>query len=301
MDRRDYYKILGVSSAATEQEIKRAYRELARRYHPDVNPDDSEAENRFKEINEAYAVLNDAEKRAKYDRFGASWQQGGRAASDWRGSPASSPYRRSPRTENGGGSGIFSDVFNAIFGDTRGRAEPDKTPIRGFDVDVQVRISLEEAYTGTTCTIDQEVTGRSFSATIPPGARTGTKVRFAGQGKRGFAGGERGDLYVVVTVDEHPIFDRTGDDLHVELKIDLYTAVLGGEARVPAFSGDVLLKIPPGTQSGKKIRLLAKGMPRLKNPNEYGDLFVKPLIQIPTNLSDTELELYRHLRRLRQS
>ena len=297
MNHQDYYKTLGISPQATEQEIKRAYRELARRYHPDMNPNDESAENRFKQINEAYAVLNDPEKRAKYDRFGSRWDR--RSTAEWGQNAAGQSRRR--RTEN---NGIFSDMFGAIFGEgsTRTtRTNPDKTPIRGFDIDVQVRISLEEAYLGTTCTISSDVAGRDFTANIPRGARTGTKVRFAGQGKRGFAGGERGDLYVIVTVEDHAVFDRDSDDLQVEVKIDLYTAVLGGEARVPTFSGDVILKVPSGTQSGKKIRLLGKGMPRLKNPSEFGDLFVIPLIQIPSNLSDTELEIFQHLRELRQS
>lgn len=300
MRQHDYYQILGVSSSATEQEIKRAYREMARRYHPDLNPDDDEAENQFKRINEAYAVLSDADKRARYDRFGSAWQQSGQAAgADWRRTQnRSSATRQRNATSNG----LFSDLWNSLFGDSgvrsRSEAERNKTPIRGFDIDIQTTISLEEAYTGTICKINKP-NGQEFNAQIPAGARTGTKVRFAGQGKRGFAGGEPGDLYVVVTVDEHDVFVRDGDDLHVELRIGLYTAVLGGDTRIPTMTGEVKLKIPPGTQSGQRIRLLGKGMPRIKNPKEFGDLFVRPLIQIPTKLSDTELELFQHLRSLR--
>lgn len=302
MAQRDYYKVLGVNANATDQEIKRAYRELARRFHPDVNPDDAAAEDRFKEINEAYAVLSDADKRARYDRLGSiAFQR--RQTTEWSRNATANPRRRT-NFETGSGS-IFADFLNALFGDgsrTRPRTDYDnKTPIRGFDIEVEATISLEEAYRGTTARITHEDTGRHFTANIPAGARTGTKVRFAGQGKPGFAGGERGDLYVVITVEEHPTFTRDGDDLHVELKIDLYTAVLGGDIKVPTLNSDVVLKVPPGTQSGKLVRLLGKGMPRLKNPKEFGDLMVRPLIQVPSELSDTELELFRHLRSLRQS
>jgi curved DNA-binding protein len=291
----DYYAILGVSASATEQEIKRAYRELARRYHPDLNPNNKEAENRFKEINEAYAVLSDADKRARYDRFGSNWQQSQRTATgEWRRARARDS---SSRSRSGG---MFSDFLSSLFGENTARSETEsnKTPIRGFDIDIQASITLEEAYAGTVCRVTKPG-GQQFNAQIPAGSRTGTKVRFAGHGKRGFAGGEPGDLYVVVEVQQHDTFDRDGDDLHVELRIGLYTAVLGGEARIPTMTGDVKLKIPPGTQSGQRIRLLGKGMPRLKNPKEYGDLFVRPLIQIPTKLSETEQELFEHLRSLR--
>lgn len=291
---RDYYKVLGVSSNASVREIKQAYRELARRYHPDLNPDDEQAETRFKEINEAYAVLSDGEKRARYDRFGTITPQPKRT-------PGGGAHS-APRSHAESKRGVFSEFLNALFGDTaHPRTASNKTPIRGFDVDVHVSISLDQAYTGTVCKITSDETGREFSAHIPAGAKTGTRVRFGGQGKRGFAGGERGDLYVVVKVHDHPVFDRDGEDLHVDLKIDLYTAVLGGEAIISTLSGDVVLKVPAGTQSGSRIRLLGKGMPRLRNPKEFGDLFVRPLIQVPTNLSDTQLELFEHLRSLHRS
>lgn len=300
MAQQDYYKVLGVNANATDQDIKRAYRELARRYHPDVNPNNADAENRFKEINEAYAVLSDADKRARYDRLGPMGYQR-RQTSEWSRGATTTNRRRNP-VESGTGS-IFADFLNALFGDaSRSRPRNDyenKTPIRGFDIDVDVTISLEEAYRGTTARITHQDTGRQFTANIPRGARTGTKVRFAGQGKPGFAGGDRGDLYVVVTLEEHDTYTRDGDDLHIELKIDLYTALLGGDIKVPTLEGDVTLKVPAGTQSGRVIRLLNKGMPRLKNPKEHGDLWVRPLIQIPTDLSDTELELFRHLKSLR--
>lgn len=302
MEYRDYYRTLGVPRNATEKEIKRAYRDLARRYHPDLNPGDKDAENRFKEINEAYEVLSDRDKRARYDQLGPNWQRS--VGFDWgRWASSGSSNRRSSRVQydSEGSGSIFSDFFNAVFGDggRSSHTRSQKKPIRGRDVEVTVTISLEEAYRGTTRKISNGDRRHQFTAHIPPGARDGTKVRFAAQGKSGFAGGEHGDLYIIVAVDEHPIFERDGDDLYMDLKVDLFTAVLGGEIRVPVLNGDIMLRIPPGTQSGQRIRLQDKGMPYLRNPNQRGDLYVRPLIQIPTELKEPEIELFERLRSLR--
>lgn len=313
MEYRDYYQVLGIPRTATEQEIKRAYRKLARQYHPDLNQGDKQAEVRFKELNEAYEVLSDPEKRSRYDQLGSSYQQwqhlGGTGNFDWSRWAANSPSNSGSRQrtsrvqyDTSGSSGIFSDFFNSIFGDSSGRTRNEtsaKKPIRGRDIEVEVSITLEEAYQGTTRQIDHSSNSRQFTANIPRGAREGTKVRFAGQGKSGFAGGESGDLYIVVAVQDHPIFERDGDDLYMDLKLNLYTPVLGGEVRIPTLKGDVKLRIPPGTQSGQRIRLKNKGMPHLRNPEKYGDLYVRPLIQIPTDLSDEEYELFEQLRELR--
>lgn len=317
MEYRDYYQILDVPRTANEQEIKRAYRKLARQYHPDLNQGDRNAEARFKELNEAYEVLSDAEKRARYDQLGSSYQQwqhmGGSGNFDWSrwaSNSAGSPNgmnQRSSRVQydTTGSGGIFSEFFNSIFGDsnntsrTRSSESSTKKPIRGRDIEVDVSITLEEAYHGTTRQIDHGNRSNQFTANIPRGSRNGTKVRFAGQGKSGFAGGEQGDLYIVVSMQDHPIFERDGDDLYMDLKLSLYTPILGGEVRIPTLKGDVKLKIPPGTQSGQRIRLKNKGMPQLRNPDRYGDLYVRPLIQIPTDLSYEELELFEQLRELR--
>ncbi|NDJ85889.1 MAG: J domain-containing protein [Chloroflexi bacterium] len=311
MAQRNYYQILGITRDASDKEIKRAYRELARRYHPDLNPGDEEAENRFKEINEAYEVLSDPDKRSRYDQMGPFWQRssGGNGFNwtRWSSTPSNTDHRNRnwhmPYEEANGSGGIFSDFLGTLFGDTSSRARNDsrarKKPIHGSDLEVDINITLEEAYEGTIRKITSSETGRDFNAQIPRGARSGTKVRFAAQGKRGFAGGERGDLYVIIHVEPHHLFERNGDDLHMDLRLDLYTAVLGGDVRIPTLGGDVMLRIRSGTQSGQLIRLSQKGMPRLHNTSEYGDLYVRPLIQVPTELNERELDLFKQLRNLR--
>jgi len=312
MEYKDYYRILGVDRNATDKEIKQAYRRLARKYHPDVNPGDKEAEERFKEINEAYEVLSDPEKRRKYDQLGASWQQWQRMGGNPRDFDWSQWFSREwpggrVHVEYGDlgdlfGEGIFSDFFRAIFGDvgTRPRArwwEARPRYARGQDYEQPVEISLEEAFRGTKRVLEKD--GRRLEVTIPPGVKTGSRVRIAGQGGPGIGGGRPGDLYLKVTVLPHPIFKRQGDDLHCEVPVDLYTAVLGGEVRVPTLEGDVMLKIPPGTQGGQTFRLRGKGMPNLRNPRQRGDLYVKVQVQVPQNLSQRERELFRELAKRR--
>ncbi len=308
MEYKDYYRILGVDRNATEKEIKQAYRRLARKYHPDVNPGDKEAEERFKEINEAYEVLSDPEKRRKYDQLRASWQQWQRMGGDPRDFDWSQWFSREwpggrVHVEYGDlgdlfGEGIFSDFFRAIFGDvgTRPRVrwwEARPRYARGQDYEQPVEITLEEAFRGTKRVLERD--GRRLEVTIPPGVKTGSRVRIAGQGGPGIGGGRPGDLYLKVTVLPHPIFERRGDDLHCEVPVDLYTAVLGGEVRVPTLEGDVMLKIPPGTQGGQTFRLRGKGMPNLRNPRQRGDLYVKVRVQVPQDLSQRERELFREL------
>jgi len=314
MEYKDYYKILGVNRNASEEEIKRAYRKLARQYHPDVNPGDKAAEERFKEINEAYEVLSDPEKRRKYDQLGSSWRQWQHMGRDPRGFDWSQWF--SPGWPGGGRvrveygdvgdledflSGMgFSDFFQAIFG---GMGAPrtgwrEVRPRRGQDYTQPVEITLEEAFRGTTRVIQKD--GRRLEVKIPPGVRTGSKVRVAGEGGPGIAGGASGDLYLEVRVLPHSIFERDGDDLRCEVPVSLYTAVLGGEVRVPTLSGDVMLKIPPETQGGRTFRLRGKGMPNLHNPKKHGDLYAKLRIQVPQKLSQREKELFRQLASLRQ-
>jgi len=315
MEYKDYYKILGVPRNATEKEIKQAFRRLARKYHPDVNPGDPEAEARFKEINEAYEVLSDPEKRAKYDQLGADWQRwqrmGGRPEDfDWsRWTTGAGPGGQRVYVRYGtpedledlfGGSSPFSDFFAQIFGGVgAGRGfEFRPRPRRGRDLEHEVEITLEEAYRGTTRLLTKD--GRRLEVKIPPGVKTGSKVRIAGEGEAGVAGGQAGDLYLRIKVLPHPRFERRGDDLYTEVPVDLYTAILGGEVRVPTLNGSVILTIPPETQNGRVFRLRGKGMPRLNRPHERGDLYATVQVRLPQGLSSRERQLFEELARLRK-
>ena len=304
MDYKDYYKILGVSKSATEKEIKSAYRKLAQKYHPDRNPGNPKAEDKFKEINEAHEVLGDPQKRAKYDQLGSSyaqWERAGRPGGgfdfgQWtsgRSGGTRVEYRDLNDLFGGGG---FSDFFTSLFGG--GFGEPatrtSTRRVRGADMEQPVEVSLEEAYHGTERTLTKGE--RRLTVKIPPGARTGTKVRVAGEGSLGQISG---DLFLVVNVRPHARFRREGDDLHVDMPIELYTALLGGEVRVPTLIGDVVLTIPPETQSGRTFRLAGKGMPKLRQPNEHGDLYAHAVIRIPTQLTDAERKLITQLAALR--
>ncbi|MGI6209206.1 MAG: DnaJ C-terminal domain-containing protein [Anaerolineae bacterium] len=310
MEYKDYYKVLGVSRDATEDEIRKAYRKLARKYHPDVNPNDKEAANRFKEINEAHAVLSDPEKRRKYDQLGSSyeqWQRSGANAGgfDWSqwfggaqaGRPGGGVYTTEFDTEDLGGFG-FSDFFEALFGSmgrgtqTRGRTWT-QAPRRGQDLEHEVEIGLEEAFTGTTRVI--AIDSRRLEASIPAGVRTGSRVRLRGQGGPGVSGGPAGDLYLKVKVREHPRFERKGDDLHTEVPVDLYTCILGGSVTVQGLGGALKLNIPAGTQNGRVFRLRGQGMPNLRNPEQRGDLYVRVRVVLPTRLSERDMALFREL------
>jgi curved DNA-binding protein len=304
MEYRDYYKVLGVDKNADEKEIKKAFRKLARKYHPDMNPGDKNAEKRFKEINEAYEVLSDADKRAKYDQLGANYQQwqrmGGQNAGgfnwgEWTVNPFGGGSYRVDYNDQSGPD--FSDFFSSIFGGGRAR-ETYKQPIRGRDLEQPIEITLEEAYRGTERVLNRG--GKKRTVRIPPGARDGTRIRVAGEGEPGYAGGPSGDLFLVVSVKPHPNFERHEDDLHTDLKVDLYTAVLGGEVHVPTLAGDVKLRIPAGTQSGRAIRIAERGMPHLRQPEQKGDLYARVLVQVPTSLSNEERSLFERLATLRR-
>lgn len=315
MDYKDYYKILGVGKSASEAEIKSAYRKLAKLHHPDKNPGDKKAEEKFKEINEAYEVLGDPSKRAKYDELGTSYahyqQFGGQP--DWESFWRSQGGRGGARVEYegdlsdlfGGSGGDFSDFFNVIFG-TMGRGTAQTrtrrtrvTEMSGQNQEQAVEITLEEALHGATRKLQKG--SRTLEVKIPAGARNGTKVRIAGEGSPG-VGGRPGDVYLVVKLAPHPKFKlrEEGPDLQTDLPLDLYTAVLGGEARVPTLDGnDVMLTIPPESSSGQMMRLRGKGLLRKPKDTERGDLFVRLLVQTPKNLSDEEKELFKKLAKLR--
>jgi curved DNA-binding protein len=319
MEYKDYYQSLGVSRDADEKEIKRAFRRLAREHHPDVNPGDAGAEERFKEINEAYEVLSDPEKRNKYDRLGADWQRwqqaGGRPGGfDWGRWTTAAPGAGGQRVhvhygspedlgDLFGGGSSFSDFFSQIFGGMGGGAAPGgfgsrARPRRGQDYEQEVEISLREVYQGASRIIQKE--GRRIEVNIPPGARSGTRVRATGEGGPGVAGGEAGDLYLRVKVRPDPQFKRQGDDLHVTAPVELTTAILGGKAQVPTLNGSVMLTVPAGTQNGRVFRLRGKGLPRLRQPDQYGDLYAKIDVQLPTELTPRQQELFEELRRISQ-
>lgn len=304
MEYKDYYKILGVKRRADQKEIRKAYRRLARQHHPDVNPGDRSAQERFKEINEAYEVLSDPEKRQKYDQLGSSWRewQGmgeDPAGFDWTrwftGQPGQVYVQYGDLDEILGGLGGFSDFFQAIFGGAP-RSSRHTTPRRGRDYEQEVEITLEEAFRGTMKILSKD--GRRLEVKIPPGVGTGSRIRMVGEGGDGY-GGAKGDLYLRVRVAPHPRFRREGDDLHVEVPLDLYPAVLGGEVRVPTPKGDIMLKIPPETQGGKTFRLQGQGMPNLKDPQKRGDLYAKVKVKLPQKLTPRERELFEELKRLR--
>lgn len=286
---KNYYDTLGVKKDASEKEIKQAFRRLAKQYHPDANPDNPQAEARFKEINEAYEVLSDAEKRAQYDQLGSAYQQFG-----GNGGPR---YYTNVDVDDSAFADILESLFSGFGGfgrSGRGPAYTRQAPTDGHDIEQPVTISLREAYQGATRLVSRG--GRKVKVTIPRGATTGTKVRLAGEGEPGAAGGRAGDLYLVVEVEDDPRFKRQGDDLYVDVDVDLFTALLGGTVEAPTLERPVKLKIPAGTQSGRLFRVAGKGMPKLRQPDAHGDLYARALIKIPVHLTDEQRRLVEQLR-----
>ena len=322
MEYRDYYKVLSVSKDADEKEIKRAYRKLAQQYHPDKNPGDAQAEAKFKEINEAYTVLSDADKRSKYDRFGSQWEQYSRAGGQpedfdwgrWSSGSGGGAYSRTVSPEEfaqmfgGLGGGGFSSFFDALFGGGYGgRAQGapgtqfrQAQPGFGFDprtaqqparTEVPVDITLEESFHGAARMLQAEG-GKRIELYIPRGVKTGSKVRMRG-------GADQSDIYLKINVLPHERFTREGDDLRVNVPVDLYTALLGGEVQAPTLDGGLMLTIPAGTQNGRIFRLRGQGMPQLRKPDQRGDLFAVVQVTLPAKLSDKERQLFEELRALR--
>jgi len=322
---KDYYQILGVSRNASEKEIKQAYRRLARKHHPDLNPGDKSAEARFKEINAAYEVLSNPEKRKKYDKFGEQWEyaeqfakSGGQERVRW-------DFGRGGTTFEYGDLSGFGDIFSSLFGDS-GKGSRMRGPRRGQDIESPIEVSLEEAYHGSkrviqlqteepctacggtgrvgnrVCTMCNGAGGKiipkRLEVKIPAGVRDGSRIRIAGEGVPGRAGGNKGDLYLVAKVLPHKLFERKGDDLYTEVSVPLATAILGGEVRLPTLNGNLSLKIPPETQNGKVFRMAGKGMPQLGN-SKYGNMFAKVKVVLPTNLTEEEKKLFERLRSLR--
>jgi curved DNA-binding protein len=294
MDYKDYYKTLGVDRKASEADIRKAYRKLAMQYHPDRNPGDKQAEENFKELNEAYQVLSDPQKRAHYDRLGSdysNWQRRG-APGDFNwdqygGYPGGTRVDFGDMDDVFGGG--FSDFFRTIFG-IRGE-EPGSRRSQTQGYQQELAISLDEAYKGTTRVLQTD--GKQKQVRIPAGVRTGSKVRVAGAGPNGL------DLYLIVDVKGDKRFERRGDDLHTTATVNVFTAILGGEADVETLNGKVKLNVPAGTQPEQVFRLSGRGMPHVKNPNEKGDLYVHLKVQIPKYLSAKQRELLDEASRLK--
>jgi DnaJ-class molecular chaperone len=312
--KKDYYEALGVKRDASEKDIRQAYRRLARQYHPDVSPNDNTAEARFKEISEAYEVLSDTEKRAKYDRYGHDWQfaeqaEAARQAGGFRQGPFTYSYSTSgnPDLEDlfGGGGGDFGGMFGDLFGGggrgSRSRIHYESMP--GQDIEQPVTVSLEEAYAGTTRVLSMpspEGPPRRIEVKIPAGVRDGSRVRVASEGAPSPFGGPKGDLYLVVAISSHKVFEREGDDLHVNVPVPLHIAALGGEVEVPTPKGTKLaLRLPAETQNGRKFRLKGQGMPHLSGGG-HGDLFAEVQVVLPTQLNEEERGLFQRLAELRE-
>ena len=333
MEFKDYYQTLGVAKTATEKEIKQAFRKLARKFHPDVNPGDKTSESKFKEINEAYEVLGDADKRRKYDELGANWRMYEQAQQQGQGFPGGSPHgfgggAQDAWTINMGGPGggyrtmspeemqdlfgnedPFSDFFRTFFGgggrETGGRARGGRAARtqKGQDIEQAVELTLEEAYHGATRRVSIKEGGhaRTIDVRIPVGVKEGSRVRAAGEGASGSNGGSAGDLYLRVQVKPHAVFERNGSDLQTKVAVPVTTAVLGGEAQVPTVTGSVRLKIPEGTQNGQVFRLKGHGMPNIGKPDDRGDLYATVEVQLPRALTKEQRQHYEALQKLDKS
>jgi len=303
MEYKDYYKTLGVERNATPDTIKKTFRKLAMKYHPDRNKGNKEAEEKFKDINEAYEVLSDPKKRARYDQLGDSYSQyqsrgGTPGGFDWSQWATAAQSGRGTQVNTGDFDDVFggfSDFFSAIFGGMQGTNVRTRTqaPARPQAYEQPVQITLDEAYHGTKRLL--QVDARRIEVKIPAGAKTGTKVRVAGAGPM-VSRGQNADLYLVVEVLPDPRYALEGNDLTTEIPVDLYTAVLGGTVKLATFAGEVQLTIPAGTQAGQRIRLSGRGMPLLRSSGTFGDLYVRIKVEIPRKLSAAQRELFEKLR-----
>jgi curved DNA-binding protein len=293
---KDFYTILGVKRDSSDDEIKKAYRKLAVKYHPDKNAGNKEAEEKFKEINEAYEVLSDPEKRKKYDRYGANWNQFNGAQQGPHQYEANGPggqYYEGDAADFFGQGGDFSDIFGSFFGQGGKTGSRSKRAHKGQDYQSVTSISLEESYHGTSRILN--LNDKKLRIKLKPGAYDGLIIRLAGKGAPGIHGGPAGDLYINIQVAPHAIYQREGDQIRQTVPVDLFTAILGGEKEVMTLSGQLKIKIPPGTQPGKLLRLKGKGMPVYDRSGEYGDLLLEIQVQIPENLNEQQKELFRQL------
>ena len=328
MAKKDYYSVLGVGRKASDKEIKQAYRRLARKHHPDVNPGDKSAETKFKELNEAYEVISDKDKRQKYDQFGDQWQNAEQFSRAGQGFKGYSSRGGTYTTSDFGDLGDLGGIFNNLFRGSGSGARTARRPQKGGNIDHPVEVTLEETYQGSKRVLElktEEIcnvcagSGRiknmscgtcggagrvarpkRLEVKIPPGVKNGSRIRVAGEGSAGYGGGTKGDLFLVVKVAPHKLFERKGDDLYTEVPVSLVNAMLGGEVEVPTPKGKLSLKMPAETQNGKVFRLAGQGMPRL-NTSSRGDLHAKVKVVLPTKLTKEERQLFEKLRASRKS
>ncbi len=297
----DYYKILGVDKSASQEDIRKAFKKLARKHHPDLNPNDPDAKRRFQEINEANEVLGDPEKRKKYDQYGEHWQHADQfeAQQQYRqqySGAGGGAYWSSSGGSFSGDDGEFSDFFESLFGSRGGHRSGRSAGFRGQDFNAELQLSLRDA--AQTHKQVLTVNGKKIRITIPAGVENGQTIKLGGQGAPGINGGPAGDLYLTFVIPDDPVFKRLGNDLYVDAPLPLYTAVLGGEQVIDTLSGKVKLKVKPETQNGTKVRLKGKGFPVYKQEGQSGDLIVTWRVEIPTHLTEKQQELFRELQRI---
>lgn len=293
----DYYKVLGLDKNASAEDIRKAYRKLARKHHPDLNPNDKEAHKRFQQVNEANEVLSDPEKRKKYDQYGKDWQHADEFEKMKR---QQGRYQSADREETFSGDfggNDFSDFFSSLFGGGGAKTHGRESKFRGQDFQAELYLSLRDAYTTHQKTIT--INGKNIRLTIPAGVENGQKIKLKAQGGPGVNGGPNGDLYITFQINDDAHFKRAGNDLYATAEIDLYTAVLGGETTVETFDGKVKLKLAPGTQNGTKVRLKGKGFPVYKQEGQFGDFYITYQVKIPVQLSEREKQLFTELSKLK--
>jgi curved DNA-binding protein len=293
----DYYKILELPKTANKSDIKSTYRKLARKYHPDLNPNNKDAERKFKEINEANEVLSDPEKRKKYDQYGKDWKHADEFEKSNKQHRQSQPHT-GQQYRSGESSSNFSDFFESMFGAGAGGSN-QQVKFRGQDLTVELHLHLRDAYTTQKQTLT--VNGKNIRLTFPAGIENGQIIKIAGHGAPGINGGPHGDLYIGFSIENDTTFKRDGSNLYANIDLDLYVALLGGDVLVDTFDGKVKLKVAPETQAGTKVKLKGKGFPVYKRENEFGDLYLTYQIKLPTNISEKEKELLHALKKIRNN